>query len=154
MSAGPSPLLDTHAWIWHVGDQAKLAQAELDALDALDFENRPFVSDISLWELATLTGLKRLTLYRSLERWLSIATQRAAVWILGVSVPVAIELAETTGHFSSGPCRSDNRRNSQGSWAASPDARSQDDRRRTREGMDTRVTPVCPPSTIKGQTSA
>ena len=31
MSAGPSPLLDTHAWIWYAGDQAKLTRAELDA---------------------------------------------------------------------------------------------------------------------------
>jgi hypothetical protein len=36
------PLLDTHVWIWYAGDQTKLARAELDALDALDLENRPF----------------------------------------------------------------------------------------------------------------
>jgi PIN domain nuclease of toxin-antitoxin system len=75
----------------------------LEALDALDFENRPFVSDFSLWEIATLTGLKRLTLDRSLERWLSIATRRAAVRILGVSVPVAIELAQLPDTFHRDP---------------------------------------------------
>ncbi|MGA7880550.1 MAG: hypothetical protein WCD63_06740 [Terrimicrobiaceae bacterium] len=58
------PLLDTHIWIWYLGDQTKLTWAELSALDALDFENRPFISDFSLWEIATLTSIKRLTLDR------------------------------------------------------------------------------------------
>ena len=43
-------------------DEAHLG--ELSALDALDFENRPFISDFSLWEVATLTSIKRLTLDR------------------------------------------------------------------------------------------
>ena len=103
MSAGPAPLLDTHAWIWYAGDQARLTGVELDALDALDFENRPLVSDFSLWEIARLTSLKRLTLDRPLERWLSIATRPAAVRILAVSVQVAIELAELPDAFHRDP---------------------------------------------------
>jgi PIN domain nuclease of toxin-antitoxin system len=54
------PLLDTHTWIWYLGDQTKFTSAELNALDALDFENRPFISDFSLWEIATRTSIKRL----------------------------------------------------------------------------------------------
>ena len=73
-------------WIWYLGDQTKLTWAELNALDALDFENRPFISDFSLWEIATLTSIKRLTLDRPLDRWLSMAAKPASVRILAVSV--------------------------------------------------------------------
>jgi PIN domain nuclease of toxin-antitoxin system len=97
------PLLDTHMWIWYLGDQTKLTWAELNALDALDFENRPFISDFSLWEIATLTSIKRLTLDRPLDRWLSIAARPASVRILAVSVSVAIELAELSDTFHRDP---------------------------------------------------
>ena len=97
------PLLDTHMWIWYLGDQTKLTWAELNALDALDFENRPFISDFSLWEIATLTSIKRLTLDRPLDRWLSIAARPASVRILAVSVSVAIELAELPDTFHRDP---------------------------------------------------
>ena len=97
------PLLDTHMWIWYLGDQTKLTWAELNALDALDFENRPFISDFSLWEIATLISIKRLTLDRPLDRWLSIAARPASVRILAVSVSVAIELAELPDTFHRDP---------------------------------------------------
>ena len=97
------PLLDTHAWIWYLGDQTKLTWTELNALDALDFENRPFISDFSLWEIATLISIKRLTLDRPLDRWLSIAARPTSVRILAVSVSVAIELAELPEAFHREP---------------------------------------------------
>ena len=95
------PLLDTHAWIWYAADQTRLTLAELNALDAL--ENRPFVSDFSLWEIATLTSLKRLTLDRPLDRWLSIAARPAIVQIVAVSVSAAVELAELPDTFHRDP---------------------------------------------------
>ena len=97
------PLLDTHIWIWYLGDQTKFTWAELDALDALDFDNRPFISDFSLWEIATLISMKRLTLDRPLDRWLSIAARRTSIRILPVSVSVAIELAELPDAFHRDP---------------------------------------------------
>jgi PIN domain nuclease of toxin-antitoxin system len=90
-------------WIWYLGGQTKLTWAELNALDAFDFENRPFISDFSLWEIATLTSIKRLTLDRPLDRWLSIAARPASVRILAVSVSVAIELAELPDTFHRDP---------------------------------------------------
>ncbi|HET7237449.1 MAG TPA: type II toxin-antitoxin system VapC family toxin [Terrimicrobiaceae bacterium] len=99
----PAPLLDTHAWIWYVADPGKLTRTELNALDALTFDNRPFLSDFSLWEVATLVAIKRLRLDRPLERWLTAAARPAVVRIASVSVSVAIELAALPDTFHRDP---------------------------------------------------
>jgi PIN domain nuclease of toxin-antitoxin system len=57
-----APLLDTHIWIWYVAEPSKLERGEVEALDTLDSNNCPFISDFSLWEVATLVGLGRLVL--------------------------------------------------------------------------------------------
>jgi PIN domain nuclease of toxin-antitoxin system len=98
-----APLLDTHAWIWYVADPGKLTAAELNALDALAPDNRPFLSDFSLWEVATLVAIKRLRLDRPLERWLAAAARPAVVRIATVSVSVAIELAALPETFHRDP---------------------------------------------------
>ncbi len=88
-----APLLDTHAWLWYVADPAKLHPLEITALDALDPDNCPFISDFSLWEVATLFGLGRLRLTQPFEDWLGYATKPGVVRVLPVSLQVAIELA-------------------------------------------------------------
>jgi PIN domain nuclease of toxin-antitoxin system len=88
-----APLLDTHIWIWYVADQSKLQRREVEALDALDLDNRPFISDFSLWEVGTLAGLGRLQLGQSLQEWLSSATKPSIVRFLPFSVEIAVELA-------------------------------------------------------------
>jgi PIN domain nuclease of toxin-antitoxin system len=84
-----APLLDTHIWIWYLADPSKLLRAEVEALDALDSGNRPFISDFSLWEVATLAGLGRLDLDQPLSQWLLQAAKPGIVRIL----PLTVELA-------------------------------------------------------------
>jgi PIN domain nuclease of toxin-antitoxin system len=68
-------------------------RAEVEALDALDSGNRPFISDFSLWEVATLAGLGRLDLDQPLSEWLLQAAKPGIVRILPFSVEIAVELA-------------------------------------------------------------
>ena len=88
-----APLLDTHAWIWYVAAPSKLQHREVEALDALEAEIRPFISDFSLWEVATLVRLGRLQLQQPLEEWLLSATKPGIVRILPLSIEIAVELA-------------------------------------------------------------
>lgn len=97
------PLLDTHIWIWYAGDQSKLDRVELDALDGFDFDDRPLLSDFSLWEIATLVNLGRLALDRPLDQWLSLATKSAAVRIIPVSMAAAVQLASLPDAFHRDP---------------------------------------------------
>lgn len=51
-----APLLDTHAWIWSVQGDPRLGRHIIQKLDDLPADDRPAVSDMSLWEV----GMTRL----------------------------------------------------------------------------------------------
>jgi PIN domain nuclease of toxin-antitoxin system len=55
-----APLLDTHAWVWWVDRDKRLGRATADFLDRLAVDARPYLADISLWEVAMLVERRRL----------------------------------------------------------------------------------------------
>jgi PIN domain nuclease of toxin-antitoxin system len=97
------PLLDTHAWIWWVQGDARLGRTVLAALDALPQSNRPAISSISLWEVATLVERGRLVLPEPLERWFDAAADPRSVRILPISTAVAAEVARLPPSFHRDP---------------------------------------------------
>jgi PIN domain nuclease of toxin-antitoxin system len=53
-------LLDTHVWWWWVTGEPRLSTAQKRALAKTSPEEPLQISDISLWEIATLASLGRL----------------------------------------------------------------------------------------------
>jgi PIN domain nuclease of toxin-antitoxin system len=84
-----APLLDTHAWVaWTLGS-SDLSATEIAALDSLPPDQRPYLSAISLWEVAMLVDLKRLSLDLPLSDWLAQATHPRAVRVIPITPGVA-----------------------------------------------------------------
>jgi PIN domain nuclease of toxin-antitoxin system len=92
-SGAPAPLLDTHAWIWWVEQDARLGAKAIAALDSLPADRRPFLCDISLWEVATLVERGRLEFDVPLDDWLEAAAHPRSVQLLAVSPRIATEIA-------------------------------------------------------------
>jgi PIN domain nuclease of toxin-antitoxin system len=99
----PAPILDTHAWIWWVQADARLDRQTLEALDGLPPDERPFLCDISLWEVAMLVALGRLTLGEPLESWLEAAADPRTVRVLPVTPAIAAEVARLPNAFRRDP---------------------------------------------------
>ena len=99
----PAPLLDTHAWIWWVQADPRLDRRTVEALDALPADDRPSVCDISLWEVAMLVALDRLTLGVPLEAWLEAAADPQSVRVLAVTPAIAAEVARLPETFHLDP---------------------------------------------------
>jgi PIN domain nuclease of toxin-antitoxin system len=57
-------LLDTHVLLEWLGGSAKLSAAQRKIVEAANGQNPLHVSDISLWEIATLSELGRIRLGR------------------------------------------------------------------------------------------
>ena len=98
-----TPVLDTHAWIWWVHADERLGASTLAALDALPADQRPAISAISLWEVATLVERGRLDVGTRLDRWLGHAADPRTVQVLPITAAVATEVAELPSAFQRDP---------------------------------------------------
>ncbi len=99
----PAPLLDTHAWIWWIEQDARLGSRAIDALDRLPRDERPYLCDISLWEIATLVERGRLSLDVPLEEWLEAAAHPRSVRLLPISPRIAAGVAALPDTFHRDP---------------------------------------------------
>jgi PIN domain nuclease of toxin-antitoxin system len=98
-----APLLDTHAWVWWVQGDARLGRHIIRKLDELPADDRPAISDISLWEVATLASLGRIEFPGMLEAWLAIAASPKTVRVLPVTPRIAAEVARLPDSFHRDP---------------------------------------------------
>ena len=99
----PAPILDTHAWVWWLQGDPRLDSRTVEALDALPADDRPAVCDISLWEVAMLVSLGRLSFDEPLESWLETAADPRAVHLLPVTPAIAAGVARLPDTFHRDP---------------------------------------------------
>lgn len=98
-----APLLDTHIWLWWLFGDPRLSRRESEALDALPPENRPWLCDISIWELALLIERGRVELDGPMEQFLEIATSPATVRVLPINSSVVVEMNQLPDSFHRDP---------------------------------------------------
>lgn len=98
-----TPVLDTHAWVgWMLGSP-DLSSAEHDALNGRPQDRRPYLSAISLWEVAMLVDLQRLSLDIPLSEWLATAAHPRTVTLIPISPAIAAGTALLPSSFHRDP---------------------------------------------------
>lgn len=96
-------LLDTHILVLWVSAPEELSPAQRHMLEASSGSVPLLVSDISLWEIATLVRLGRLALDRPLRDWLERAVAPPLVRRLDISPAVAAAVADLPDTFHRDP---------------------------------------------------
>ncbi len=96
-------LLDTHVLIWWLQGDGPLSPAQRRVLGAADGDSPLRVSDISLWEVATLHSLGRIQLTLPLREWLEKAAAPPLVRRHGISPAVGAEVAALPDSFHRDP---------------------------------------------------
>lgn len=99
----PAPVLDTHAWIWWLLGDPRMPASESTYLDQLPPEDRPILSDISLWEVALLVERGRLELDCSLDEFLHSAAAPATVRVHPISPSVVVAMNSLPETFHRDP---------------------------------------------------
>jgi PIN domain nuclease of toxin-antitoxin system len=90
-------LLDTHIWIWIHSEPWRLTSEV--ARSVSDPENELWVSAVSIWELVTLIGKKRISVPDDLNIWIDKSRQDLKFREAAVTWEVARELLFTlVGH--------------------------------------------------------
>ena len=96
-------LLDTHVLIWWLTDPGRLSAAQRNVVTAAGADAPLLVSDISLWEVATLYDLGRIRISMPLRQWLEKAVAPPLVRRQGVTPAIAAELAALPDTFHRDP---------------------------------------------------
>jgi len=96
-------LLDTHILLWWHSESDRLSPEQRKIVEAADATTPLLVSDISLWEVATLHSLRRIHLKLPLREWLDKAVAPPLVRRHGISPAVAAELASLPDSFHRDP---------------------------------------------------
>lgn len=97
-------LLDTHILLWWFDDAvARLSPRQEEVLRGASEEEPLWVSDITLWEVATLSSLGRIELSLPLRDWLEQATAPPLVQRLPITPAVAAEVAVLPDSFHRDP---------------------------------------------------
>jgi PIN domain nuclease of toxin-antitoxin system len=96
-------LLDTHILLWWLEGGARLSRRQKRIITTATAERPLRVSDITLWEIATLYSLGRLKLRMSLREWLEAAVAPPLVQSVAISPAVAAEVAAIPPTFHRDP---------------------------------------------------
>ncbi|MCZ6876148.1 MAG: type II toxin-antitoxin system VapC family toxin [bacterium] len=96
-------LLDTHILVYWFASRSRLSTSQLEILRQASPTEPLWVSDISLWEIATLHSLGRIRLSLPLRDWLQAATAPPLVQRLGITPAVAATVAALPDSFHRDP---------------------------------------------------
>ena len=96
-------LLDTHILIRWLNDRSQLSSPQRQVIETADADFPLLVSDISLWEVATLHSLGRIRLSIPLREWLEKAVAPPLVRRMGISPAIAAEMAALPDWFHRDP---------------------------------------------------
>ena len=98
-----SVLLDTHVLLFWLGGDPRLTRAQARAIENASADEPLLVSDVSLWEIATLVSLGRIRLRRPLHDWLEAAVAAPLVRRVSISPAVAADVAGLPDTFHRDP---------------------------------------------------
>ena len=82
-------LLDTHIWLWSLGEPQRLSRRVAKALD--DRQNELWLSPISVWEAFLLFRKKRVQISTDFTTWLATSLSTLPV----TEAPITLEVVRT-----------------------------------------------------------
>ncbi len=91
MSSRAPLLLDTHIWVDFINASPTLRPGAIAAIDSARSTGSAFVSVISIWEIALLVRLKRLSLHSPVTRWVEDALKLPGINLLPFTPEIAIQ---------------------------------------------------------------
>ena len=83
-------VLDTHAWLWWVGDERKLLSQQ--AIETIEFADEIGVSAISCLEVTLLVKKRRIILPVDLVQWFDLALRANNILLLPITPEIVAKI--------------------------------------------------------------
>ncbi|MCY4210004.1 MAG: type II toxin-antitoxin system VapC family toxin [Gammaproteobacteria bacterium] len=96
-------ILDTHALIWSVDDNARLGRNTRALLEESLEKDGVLISAITPWEIALLTEKGRLLLGREVSAWLNAVLSLPNVQLAPIEPQIAVDSVRLPGDFHADP---------------------------------------------------
>ena len=96
-------VLDTHAWVWWVGEPEKLSPKARDQIERASAEREVYVSSISAWEVAMLVDRGRLKLTLDVRDWIARSESLPALRFVPVDNSIAVTSISLPGYRNQDP---------------------------------------------------
>ncbi|MGH2607919.1 MAG: type II toxin-antitoxin system VapC family toxin [Tepidiformaceae bacterium] len=95
-------LLDTHVWLWWVGDRSRLSDHSFQVLEATP-PDEIALSLFSGWEIAKLVDRGRMGFDRPVEDWMTSALEISGTSLLGLTLEILVEATRLPQPFHRDP---------------------------------------------------
>jgi len=96
-------LLDTHILLWWLAGCSKISAKQADVIKAASPQEPLYVSDMTLWEIATLYSLNRITISEPINQWFNRLLDRTYLTLVRMSPEIATDLANLPDSFHRDP---------------------------------------------------
>lgn len=90
MSKTAAVLLDTHIWVKYQNGSSDILASSKPVIESAADQGGVFVSVISVWEIALLVRLGRLSLNEGVDRWTHEALSKPGINLLPLTPEIAI----------------------------------------------------------------
>lgn len=96
-------LLDTHAWVWWVTEDARLSSRARAVIARGRRTGQLAVSLLSIWEIAKKVEKRQLVLDRALDQWLDQATALSGLLVVDLTRPILVDSCRLPQPFHGDP---------------------------------------------------
>lgn len=96
-------LLDTHTWIWYIGDDPALGREARAAIEQSRKADTLFLCPITFWEITLKVSQGKMDLQLPVRIWLEKAFLATGVRLTTLDIDVACECAELPAAFHGDP---------------------------------------------------
>jgi PIN domain nuclease of toxin-antitoxin system len=93
-------ILDTHAWLWLMEGDPRLAPGMVTLAEEASVQSRLSVCAVSIWEVVALEAAGRVAFTIPVEAWLDEALATPGLTVLPIDRAVAVESGRLPGAFA------------------------------------------------------
>ena len=98
-----SVLLDTHVWLWAVGDNSQVSKEFVLIYEKDIRMNRVFLSPMSIWEVGMLAQKGRIELKMDTLEWVNKALEMPGIRLCPITPRIAIQSTRLPGEVHGDP---------------------------------------------------